>query len=344
MFFRPLRLATIGLLTAGAFALCGGRFAVAQDAGSGSPEVTVDLNVLDSANGHTTPPHHRNIVLHPPHGMQEAAADKPPPASKHAKTKTTASKRAATHHEKHAKAKRPPDRKHADAHGKTTDADRAREQARIKREEAERIREAKAEIEQAARQASPPPAIQSEGKIPVLGPGPATPPAPSEAASHATPSAPAMKKAPAPAAQSGQVATVTTPPASQPAPPSPAPARTVTAQPKPAKLERRGNEPAHVDFTAGTADLTPGARTELDAVAKTLAADHDERVQLVAYATGSNDEANQARRLSLSRALNVRAYLIDHGVRNTRMDVRALGNRPDGDKPADRVEILFLGK
>ena len=45
-----------------------------------------------------------------------------------------------------------------------------------------------------------------------------------------------------------------------------------------------------------------------------------------------------ARRLSLSRALQVRSYLIDQGVRSTRIDVRALGaNVPSG--PADRVDI-----
>ncbi len=82
------------------------------------------------------------------------------------------------------------------------------------------------------------------------------------------------------------------------------------------------------------------ATSELDALAKTLVADEDSgALQLVAYAGGGIEEANQARRLSLSRALNVRAYLIDHGVRNTRMDVRALGqSRRCGSKPADRVD------
>ena len=43
--------------------------------------------------------------------------------------------------------------------------------------------------------------------------------------------------------------------------------------------------------------------------------------------------------MSLSRALAVRAYLIDQGVRSTRMDVRALGSKV-GDGPADRVDVL----
>jgi outer membrane protein OmpA-like peptidoglycan-associated protein len=62
------------------------------------------------------------------------------------------------------------------------------------------------------------------------------------------------------------------------------------------------------------------------------------RIQLLAYAKASSDGASRARRLSLSRALAVRAYLIEKGVRSTRMDVRALGDK-FGDGPADRVDI-----
>ncbi|HEY5210215.1 MAG TPA: OmpA family protein [Stellaceae bacterium] len=147
-------------------------------------------------------------------------------------------------------------------------------------------------------------------------------------------------------------------PSEPPAPPAPKVAAEPTP-PKSAPPEKSGQmatlekphgavsgavAPLHVDFAAGAADLSPPAKSELDAIAKSLATDEDRRVQLVAYASGGSDEANQARRLSLSRALNVRAYLIDHGVRNTRMDVRALGNRPDGGKQVDRVDILFVAK
>ena len=45
-------------------------------------------------------------------------------------------------------------------------------------------------------------------------------------------------------------------------------------------------------------------------------------------------------RLSLSRALAVRAFLIDRGVRSTRMDVRALGNKFEKG-PGDRVDLIF---
>ena len=70
-----------------------------------------------------------------------------------------------------------------------------------------------------------------------------------------------------------------------------------------------------------------------------MAADPALRLELFAYAGGGEDQGNRARRMSLSRALAVRTYLINEGVRSTRMDVRALGNNVDGE-PADRVDIL----
>jgi outer membrane protein OmpA-like peptidoglycan-associated protein len=44
----------------------------------------------------------------------------------------------------------------------------------------------------------------------------------------------------------------------------------------------------------------------------------------------------------LSRALVVRAYLIERGVSNLRLDVRALGNRSDNGVPPDRVDIVMI--
>jgi hypothetical protein len=67
------------------------------------------------------------------------------------------------------------------------------------------------------------------------------------------------------------------------------------------------------------------------------------RAQIIAYAAGTNDTASQARRLSLSRALSVRAYLIEKGVASTRLDVRALGHQVDSGSP-DRVDIALAAR
>jgi outer membrane protein OmpA-like peptidoglycan-associated protein len=67
-------------------------------------------------------------------------------------------------------------------------------------------------------------------------------------------------------------------------------------------------------------------------------------LQLLAYADGDEANASKARRLSLSRALEVRKYLMELGVRSTRIEVRALGNKVEGGGPADRVDAMFASR
>lgn len=94
-----------------------------------------------------------------------------------------------------------------------------------------------------------------------------------------------------------------------------------------------------IGFAQGSADLTEEAKRTLDGIAAQMQSKKSIRAQLLAYAADSGDGGSQARRLSLSRALAVRAYLIDKGVRSTRLDVRALGSKiPDG--PPDRVDVI----
>ncbi|RMD64237.1 MAG: OmpA family protein, partial [Alphaproteobacteria bacterium] len=92
-------------------------------------------------------------------------------------------------------------------------------------------------------------------------------------------------------------------------------------------------------FAQGSAELTDEARTQLAALARRLAEDESIRVQLLAYAKDTGGGTSRARRLSLSRALAVRSFLIERGIRSTRMDVRALGDKA-ADGPPDRVDIL----
>lgn len=126
---------------------------------------------------------------------------------------------------------------------------------------------------------------------------------------------------------------------SQSAPPPP-------ATPEPSPPQTAALPPADLDegalrlaFAETSAELSEQAKGELKALAGELIKDGNARVQLLAYASSADDSASRARRLSLSRALAVRAYLIDQGVRSTRMDVRALGNKSEGGPP-DRVDIL----
>lgn len=138
----------------------------------------------------------------------------------------------------------------------------------------------------------------------------------------------------------------------QPAPPeSPAPVPTAgealaaTHPAIPPGTDAKSDSGA-LRFAPGTADLRGDARFVLDGLAQNLNTKPAERIQLVAYASGGSDTdaAIEARRVSLARAVAVRAYLIQHGVPSDRIDVRALGNRVEGGGPADRVDLVTLGQ
>ncbi|MPY71856.1 MAG: OmpA family protein [Alphaproteobacteria bacterium] len=95
-----------------------------------------------------------------------------------------------------------------------------------------------------------------------------------------------------------------------------------------------------VGFDSGSAKLGPQASQQLKRIAEGMSKDEQLRLQLLAYAGGTSETASQARRLSLSRALAARSYLIGEGVRSTRIDVRALGNKSEGGPP-DRIDIII---
>lgn len=89
-------------------------------------------------------------------------------------------------------------------------------------------------------------------------------------------------------------------------------------------------------YASGESALPEDAKSELKALAQKLLQEEGTQIQMLAYAQG--DDSGPARRLATSRAMEVRNYLIDQGVRATRMEVQLLGNEvPDG--PPDRVDI-----
>ena len=113
------------------------------------------------------------------------------------------------------------------------------------------------------------------------------------------------------------------------------------AAPRVAARPPADEQPNRILFTGGSDQLPEKAKETLRRIAGELSTGDELRVQLLAYAQGTPETASQARRLSLSRALAVRSYLIERGVRSTRMDVRALGNKVEGG-PADRVDVVLV--
>lgn len=147
--------------------------------------------------------------------------------------------------------------------------------------------------------------------------------------------------APTPAPDTTQSAESAPAPKAQPAPEPVAPAAEEASIPPAAAsapMPSLGADEYSLGFAADSFELSNAAKSELNQVISAMNKDDSLRIQLQAYAQGDGANASKARRLSLSRALQVRSYLIDQGVRSTRIDVRALGaNVPSG--PADRVDI-----
>jgi outer membrane protein OmpA-like peptidoglycan-associated protein len=133
---------------------------------------------------------------------------------------------------------------------------------------------------------------------------------------------------------------------------TPAPSATITAAPpavapppvQMAAATTLGSAATALKFKSSVTDLGNGAQPILDAIVARLLANESLRVQLVSHATGGPDDAMEARRVSLARAVAVRAYLIDKGVRSLRIDVRALGNRADNGPAADQVDLLVVSQ
>ena len=195
--------------------------------------------------------------------------------------------------------------------------------------------------------AEAPPAPPAAATPTPTAPAPAEPTPPAAAAAPAKPPAPATPITPVAAPPS---------PVPEASPPSPATVAAMNMPPTlppegpvkptpaaaPAALAAATGEHTRIVFAGNAAELPDDAKPGLDALAQRMAADDHLRLQLVAYAAGSPDQANQARRISLQRALAVRSYLMEHGIANTRMDVRALGNHIEGSDPANRVDIVML--
>ena len=100
---------------------------------------------------------------------------------------------------------------------------------------------------------------------------------------------------------------------------------------------------SRITFGAGTADLNQAMVDAVRAAARTALAVPGTDVNLYAYASGPADDPSTPRRLSLARALAVRAVLISEGMVSERIFPRVMPGAPAGpaDTPPDRVDIMI---
>ncbi|MAF94806.1 MAG: lysophospholipase [Rhodospirillaceae bacterium] len=133
--------------------------------------------------------------------------------------------------------------------------------------------------------------------------------------------------------------------------PAPKPKPVAKAKPKPVAKEQAALPPAketiktgrvlQVAFGVTASKLPPEAKNGLKDLAEKLKDKKNLRLQLLAYAGGKALSPSKARRMSLSRALSVRSFLIENGIRSTRIDVRALGSKTS-EKPLNRVDVNIV--
>ena len=114
-------------------------------------------------------------------------------------------------------------------------------------------------------------------------------------------------------------------------PATPAPATTLAATtPTAVPSTQPGGPFGAVVFVGRSAALTPATKAELDQIAKRIADQKLRHIELRAFAADSGPDS---RKIALARALVVRSYLLDKGVKS-RIEVGSFSG--DGDS----VEIL----
>ena len=101
--------------------------------------------------------------------------------------------------------------------------------------------------------------------------------------------------------------------------------------------------PVSLIFAPVAERLTLEMKNQLRILALHLRRDDAVRVELQGYASTSDGNATQARHVALSRAMAVRAYLLEQDVDLDQIDVRALGEWVESGS-TDRVDIVTAAR
>lgn len=108
------------------------------------------------------------------------------------------------------------------------------------------------------------------------------------------------------------------------------------------KTEKLAASMLSIEYKPGVTDIQDDHKKiiETDILPK-LRKDQNSRLQIIAYASASKEGQSSARRLSLARSMELRAYILEQDIRPSRIDIRALGDKTE-EKPVDRVDLRFI--
>ncbi|MCE3005416.1 MAG: OmpA family protein, partial [Rickettsiales bacterium] len=166
---------------------------------------------------------------------------------------------------------------------------------------------------------------EMEGLPPILPPPPVAPMQVAQMEKRAVPTLPPTTK----------------PPEAKPTtkPPEAKPSTTKPPEAKPEIAAASGAVSAVIVFDKDKTDLNEASKIRLGELALQIVK-NNQQVRIVAYAAGTPEQASIARRISLSRALQIRAFLIDKGVNQLNINVQALGNKVSSGEP-ERADIFL---
>lgn len=98
-------------------------------------------------------------------------------------------------------------------------------------------------------------------------------------------------------------------------------------------------------FTNGQTTLSKDLETHLKTnILPLLAKNSDARIQILSFASPTDGTESSARRVSLSRALVIRDYLLSQKIKPERIDVRALAGGSGSAPSPDRIDIVLLNQ
>lgn len=171
--------------------------------------------------------------------------------------------------------------------------------------------------------------------IPTAPPTPAAPLAAPPQPVAAAPAPPSVPSAPAPTIAPKAPGLTAPTPVPPPQPPAASQRQMAAIAPAPSSVTpARGSAAVTLVFTARSAELSDVSKLELDRLAKNITERTLRQVELRTIADNGDPDS---RKISLARALIVRNYLIDKGVRS-RIEIASIVG--DG---GERVEIMVPG-
>ncbi|MGH1403146.1 MAG: OmpA family protein [Alphaproteobacteria bacterium] len=115
-----------------------------------------------------------------------------------------------------------------------------------------------------------------------------------------------------------------------------------TEKPSPSKQEEDKTTLISFALKPGQVDLDKNLKEFLQTHAISLFNKNNKlRMEIHAYAQGSEEEQHSDVRVSLARALEVRSFLIERNIEPARLKITPMGRDPDNSSH-DRIDLIFI--